>query len=113
MNDDIEGDGGRRSSPRRRDAYGKAERAADELGALVRDHPVGALATAVGVGYAVGGGLFTRLTSRLVQVAFRLGVKLALLPMLERELAAWAGGSPLEPPAGGDRGASGPDRTRH
>ena len=76
-----------------------------DLGALVDEHPVGVLATAVGIGYALGGGLFTRLTSRLVGWGLRLGVQFAVLPALEREVAGLAGqlgktikgGTPDEP----------------
>jgi len=61
--------------------------AALDVSALVDAHPVGTRATALGVGYVVGGGLFTSLTSRLLRWGLRLGVQFALLPALERELA--------------------------
>jgi hypothetical protein len=61
------------------------------IAALVDEHPVGALAAAAGIGYALGGGLVTSLTSRLLRWGFRLGVQLAVLPVLERELADLAG----------------------
>jgi len=64
--------------------------AALDVSALVDAHPVGTLATALGVGYVLGGGLFTSLTSRLLRWGLRLGVQLALLPALERELAGLA-----------------------
>src|SRR5204863_8697269 len=67
------------------------EAAAVDLGAVVGAHPVGALAAAIGVGYVLGGGLFTTLTSRLIRTGLRLGVQLALLPAFERELADAAG----------------------
>ncbi|HEX4403402.1 MAG TPA: hypothetical protein VH560_01145 [Polyangia bacterium] len=58
-----------------------------DVRAFVEAHPIGAVATALGVGYVLGGGLFTRLTSKLVG----LGVRFAVLPVLERELAGLAG----------------------
>ena len=64
--------------------------AALDLSALVDAHPVGTLATALGVGYVLGGGLFTSLTSRVLGWGLRLGVQFALLPALERELAGLA-----------------------
>jgi hypothetical protein len=44
------------------------------------------VAAAVGVGYVLGGGLFTRTTGRLL----RLGVRLAALPMVKDELIGMA-----------------------
>lgn len=70
---------------------GANEPPALDVGALVDAHPVGALAAALGVGYALGGGLFTSLTSRLLGWGFRLGVQFAVLPVLERELVDLAG----------------------
>ena len=88
----------------------------DELGQLGKDarvavtelvdaHPLGTLAAALGAGYVLGGGLFTSLTRRLLGAGLRLGVQLALLPALEREVAGLAanlgkslGGSPLAGP---------------
>lgn len=88
---------------------GANEPIALDVGALVDAHPVGALAAALGVGYAVGGGLFTSLTSRLLGWGFRLGLQFAVLPVLERELAGFAsrlgqssqGEAASEPASGG------------
>jgi hypothetical protein len=44
------------------------------------------VAAALGVGYVLGGGLFTRTTGRLL----RLGVRLAALPMVKDELIGMA-----------------------
>jgi hypothetical protein len=63
------------------------EETALDVRAFVEAHPVGAVATALGVGYVLGGGLFTRLTYKLLG----LGVQFALLPALERELSGLAG----------------------
>jgi hypothetical protein len=83
--------------------------AAADLGSIVREHPVGSLATALGLGYVIGGGIFTRLTSRLVRVAVRLGVQLAVIPVLEQELATIVGVQKAPGPA--DVGK--PDKGRH
>jgi hypothetical protein len=52
-----------------------------ELGDLedrLARNPYGMLAAAIGVGFVLGGGLFTRLTSRLVGVGLRIGLTSAL-----------------------------------
>jgi len=62
--------------------------AAEDLGQTVdlrgrlERHPYGTLAVAFGVGYLLGGGLFTPATARVV----RLGMKLAALPLVKDEL---------------------------
>lgn len=67
------------------------EETAIDVRAFVEAHPIGAVATALGVGYVLGGGLFTRLTSKLIGVGLRFGVQFAVLPLLERELIGLAG----------------------
>ena len=49
----------------------------------VRRNPYGSMAAAVGIGYVLGGGIFTPLTARIVGVGLRLGMRLALLPLAE------------------------------
>ena len=53
-----------------------------DLRGRVDRNPYLMVAAAVGVGYVLGGGLFTRTTGRLV----RLGMRLAALPMVKDEL---------------------------
>ncbi len=48
----------------------------------VRQHPYQALLVAAGVGYILGGGLFTRLTL----TALTAGVRLGALPVVQRQL---------------------------
>ncbi len=48
----------------------------------VERHPYGIVAAALGLGYVVGGGLFTPTTVRLVQ----LGLKLASVPLVKSRL---------------------------
>ena len=50
----------------------------------VERHPYGMMAGALGAGFILGGGLFTRLTERLAGTALRIGV-MAALPRLEKE----------------------------
>jgi hypothetical protein len=97
---------------RERDVGGEIEEVALDVASIVEAHPVGALATALGVGYVLGGGVFTRLTAHLVRIAVRLGVKLAVIPVIEGEIVALAGG--LGSALKGDRDEGDPgDGTRH
>jgi len=67
-------------------------------------HPYGMILAAVGIGYVLGGGLFSRMTARLV----RLGFRVAALPFVKEELLNLAKGAmagsrdqasaPAEPP---------------
>jgi len=41
---------------------------------------------AVGVGYVLGGGLFSRLTARIVGTALRIGLRTAVLPFVTEGL---------------------------
>ena len=50
----------------------------------VERNPYGMMAGAVGAGFVMGGGLFTRLTGRIAGAALRIGV-MAALPRLEKE----------------------------
>jgi hypothetical protein len=43
---------------------------------------------AVGVGYVLGGGLFSRLTARIVGTAIRIGLRTAVLPFVTEGLLA-------------------------
>ena len=57
-----------------------------DLKGRVERNPYMMLAAAFGVGYVLGGGLFTRTTGRIL----RLGVRLAALPMVKDELIGMA-----------------------
>jgi hypothetical protein len=50
-------------------------------------HPFGTVAAAIGIGYVLGGGLFTPLTGRIVRMGVRIGMRLAVLPLLKQEMA--------------------------
>lgn len=57
-----------------------------DLKGRVERNPYMMVLAAFGVGYVLGGGLFTRTTGRLI----RLGVRLAALPMVKDELIGMA-----------------------
>jgi hypothetical protein len=82
---------------------GAVDEVAADLGALVAAHPAGAVAVALGAGYVLGGGVFTRLTSRLLRLALRAGIQFAVLPVLEQELATLVGGGKSPGGDGRDR----------
>jgi len=52
----------------------------------VERHPYGMMLAAVGVGYLLGGGLFSRLTGGLL----RIGLRVAALPIVKEELMLMA-----------------------
>jgi len=60
-----------------------------DLRGRVERNPYGTLLAAAGIGYIIGGGLFSPLTASIV----RLGVKLAALPFVKDELMAMAHGA--------------------
>lgn len=79
-----------------------------DLKGRVQRNPYGMVAAALGVGYVLGGGLFTPLTARLL----RVGVRLAMLPFVKDELmgmaeAAMHGFTSASDPGAG-RSGSGP-----
>lgn len=57
-----------------------------DLKGRIDRHPYGMLAAAAGIGYVLGGGLFTPLTARII----RLGMRLAALPLVKDELVGMA-----------------------
>jgi hypothetical protein len=86
-----------------------------DLKGRVERNPYGMVAAALGVGYVLGGGLFTPLTGRIL----KLGVRLAMLPFVKDELLGMAetalrGYEVGQASVGGQTGASGigtPPRT--
>ncbi|HVR61458.1 MAG TPA: hypothetical protein VMU50_06130 [Polyangia bacterium] len=71
---------------RTRDVFSDISQSLDVKGRVNR-HPYGTLAAAVGFGYVLGGGFFTPLTARILRLGFRIGVRLAVLPLLNDEAA--------------------------
>jgi hypothetical protein len=74
---------------RTRGAVAELKRAA-AIDERVDRHPYGSLAAALGIGYVLGGGIFTPLTSRIVSLGLRIGLRLAVLPMLKDEISVLA-----------------------
>ena len=74
---------------RTRGAVSELKRAA-AIEERVGRNPYGSIAAALGIGYVLGGGLFTPLTSRIVALGLRIGVRLAVLPMLKDEISVLA-----------------------
>jgi len=49
----------------------------------IEEHPYGTLAVAAGIGFILGGGLFSRLGAKLVATAIRVGLASAAEPVLQ------------------------------
>ena len=60
-----------------------------DLRGRVERNPIGMMFAAMGVGYVLGGGLFSPTTARLL----RIGVRLALLPIIKSQISAMSGGA--------------------
>jgi len=71
---------------RTRDSFSDIGDGMDIKGRVER-HPFGTVAAALGIGYVLGGGLFTPLTGRIVRLGVRIGMRLAVLPLLKQEMA--------------------------
>jgi hypothetical protein len=71
---------------RTRDSFSEMGDALDIKGRVGRN-PYGTVAAAIGIGYVLGGGLFTPLTGRIVRFGVRLGMRLAVLPLIKQEMA--------------------------
>ena len=63
-----------------------------DLRGRVERHPIGMMFAALGVGYVLGGGLFSPLTGRLLSI----GLRLALIPLVKSQLSNIAGSSDTE-----------------
>ncbi len=70
---------------RTRETVGDLKERLDIDGRVARN-PYGMMAAALGVGYLLGGGLFSPLTARLFGFGMRMGLRLAAIPFLENEL---------------------------
>jgi len=56
-----------------------------DLAGRVERNPLGMVAGALGVGFVLGGGLFTRLAARLLGLGLRAGL-MAALPIVQEQL---------------------------
>jgi hypothetical protein len=59
-----------------------------DLRGRVQRNPLAMVAAAAGLGYVLGGGLFSPMTGRIL----RYGIRIAILPFLKNQLEAMAGG---------------------
>ena len=60
-----------------------------DLRGRVQRNPIAMVAAAAGLGYILGGGLFSPMTARLV----RYGLRLAIIPLVKSQLAGIVGGA--------------------
>jgi len=74
---------------RSRDAVSNLRESLDIDGRVDRN-PYGMLAAALGVGYVLGGGIFSPLTARIVGFGLRMGIRLAAIPFIKEELLGLA-----------------------
>jgi hypothetical protein len=58
-----------------------------DLRGRVQRNPIGMVLAAAGIGYVLGGGLFSPMTSKLLKI----GIRLALVPVIKSQLGAIAG----------------------
>ncbi len=70
---------------RLRDARQRIGAWSQTLGRQVHEHPGRSVALAVGAGYLLGGGLFSRLTGRVLGTGLRIGFRL-LVPFLAQSI---------------------------
>ena len=64
-----------------------------DLAGRVQRNPIGAVMVAVGIGYVLGGGLFSPVTRK----ALKIGLRLAVIPFIKGQISALAGGQSGEP----------------
>jgi hypothetical protein len=83
------------------DAGDLLSRTLDIKGRLQRN-PYGMLAGALGIGFVLGGGLFTRLSGRVLGGCLRVGL-MAAMPIIAKQLTQALGGSKAETPKENDR----------
>jgi hypothetical protein len=57
-----------------------------DIDGRVARNPYAMMAAAAGSGYVLAGGVFSPLTARVVGLGLRLGLRLAAIPLLQREL---------------------------
>ncbi|GAC1337883.1 MAG: hypothetical protein NVSMB23_04930 [Myxococcales bacterium] len=74
-----------------------------DLRGRVNRNPIGMIAAGLGVGYLLGGGLFTPLTGKLV----RYGMRFAILPLIRGPLMAMAGSAGAAAASSSGRGGAG------
>jgi hypothetical protein len=94
------------------ESAGRALREAFDIQERLRRNPYAMAAGAVGIGFVLGGGLFTRLAAKILGTGLRIGLMVAL-PVLQKEIVLYGtpervpmpshDGAPLAKPAGSPR----------
>jgi hypothetical protein len=105
------GDTAQQAWTRTRDAITDMKGTLD-IDGRVRRSPYGTVGAALGIGYVLGGGLFSPLTARILGLGLRIGMRLAVLPLLTEELSGFAealggGGGSAEVGEGAEGGGKG------
>ena len=72
----------------------RIERWRAALSEQINEHPVRTVAIAFGTGYLLAGGLFTRLTARLVRLGMRIGLRVAGPRLMTQSIVALREGPP-------------------
>ncbi|MEZ0229682.1 MAG: hypothetical protein ACAI25_13720 [Planctomycetota bacterium] len=67
------------------------------LPTFVEERPYSSIAAALGLGYVLGGGVFTPLTARVAGAGLRLGLRMIVLPLVTKHLVERAASSAVEP----------------
>ena len=67
-----------------------------DLQGRLRRSPYAMVAGAVGIGFVLGGGVFTRLTGKILETGLRVAL-MAALPLVRREVAEVLSGPKLKP----------------
>jgi len=99
------GDTAQEAWTRTREAFDDIKGTLDIQGRVDR-HPYGTVAAAVGIGYVLGGGLFSPLTARILGLGLRIGLRLAAIPVLRDELFGFAEALGDRRAAGGEEGGA-------
>ena len=73
-----------------------------DLRGRVQRNPIVMVCVAAGVGYVLGGGLFSPTTARLL----RLGLRLAVIPFVKNQLSTMAGEATSGQPGEGSAGST-------
>jgi hypothetical protein len=68
----------------------------------LKRNPYGMVAGALGIGFVLGGGLFTRLSAKIFGTGVRVAL-MAALPILEKQIAQMVTGSRLNNDKGNDQ----------
>ena len=65
-------------------------KAALDINGRVERSPYSMMTAAVGAGYVLGGGILSPLTAQIVAAGLRIGLRIAAIPMIQREMFACA-----------------------